>query len=310
MCSLDTMSGVVKVEVKKESDATKEDAKRDMVSLRPRYSLRKRVRVSPVKAKLKAEPTCLSRQRVKTEFSTTSIIKNESIVLDYTALFENYKGPTEETIRYVYDQLTALHGQPEKPISSLSVLDSLIRTILSQNTTDITSARAFRNLKSIYPKYEDLEKAPEHEVAQAIRCCGLANARAKRIKSILRIILEERGQISLEHLRESSNEEVKKELLRFSGVGPKTVACVLMFCMHREEFPVDTHVWRISKKLRWIPESASREQAYLYLNSRVPGDIKFGLHVLLVEHGKTCARCAKNGKPRKPTLGPCPLAFR
>lgn len=49
--------------------------------------------------------------------------------------------------------------------------------------------------------------------------------------------------------RELDDEAIKAELTRFKGVGKKTVACVLMFCLRRKEFPVDTHVWRISKSL-------------------------------------------------------------
>ena len=64
---------------------------------------------------------------------------------------------------------------------------------------------------------------------------------------------------------------------RFKGVGPKTVACVMMFCLHREEFPVDTHVWRISKSLGWVPLKASREDTYRHLNIRVPADIRQAL---------------------------------
>jgi endonuclease III len=61
---------------------------------------------------------------------------------------------------------------------------------------------------------------------------------------------------------------------RFKGVGKKTIACVLMFCLARKEFPVDTHVWRISKSLGWVPAKASREDAYEHLNIRVPADVR------------------------------------
>ena len=62
--------------------------------------------------------------------------------------------------------------------------------------------------------------------------------------------------------------------VRFKGVGSKTVACVLMFCLGSHEFPVDTHVWRIAKSLGWVPGAASREDTYEHLNRRVPDDIK------------------------------------
>ena len=51
------------------------------------------------------------------------------------------------------------------------------------------------------------------------------------------------------YVRGLDDAAAKKELLRFKGVGPKTVACVLMFCLGRAEFPVDTHVWRITRDL-------------------------------------------------------------
>ena len=68
-----------------------------------------------------------------------------------------------------------------------------------------------------------------------------------------------------------------------------------MFAMERPEFPVDTHVWHITKKLGWVPPTCSRESCYEHLNSRVPDSLKFALHVLLVDHGKLCKACSKGG---------------
>lgn len=64
------------------------------------------------------------------------------------------------------------------------------------------------------------------------------------------------------------------------------------------EFPVDTHVLRISKQLGWVKGSTSREAAYEYLNEIVPEECKLDLHCLLVTHGKWCYNCAANGKPQ------------
>lgn len=90
-------------------------------------------------------------------------------------------------------------------------------------------------------------------------------------------------------------------------MGPKTAACVLMFTLGRAEFPVDTHVWRISKQQGWVPAAATRETTYEHMNKRVPDELKYDLHCLLVEHGKRCLNCAKGGKPRFTPLGECPL---
>lgn len=222
--------------------------------------------------------------------------------------YPNYSRPTPGDAYRAQSELISLHGDYEAGESG-TVLDSLVRTILSQNTTDITSARAFQQLKETFPTYEEVESASEGAIAEQIHCCGLADKRAAAIKGILETLRRERNELTLEYVHAMDNEEVKKELTRFKGVGPKTAACVLMFCLKRAEFPVDTHVWRITKSLGWVPQAASREKAYEHLNRRIPDDVKFSLHVLLVEHGKCCKKCAKNGNPRRSVMGPCPLSF-
>ena len=167
-----------------------------------------------------------------------------------------------------------------------TVLDSLVGTILSQNTTDTNSHRAFAILKHRFPTWDAGRTAKPTKVEDAIRCGGLAEIKVSRIQVILNTLVEERGECSMEYLRDMPDDEVKAELSRFKGVGPKTVSCVLMFCLKRADFPVDTHVWKIAKDLGWIPKGAGREEAYEHLNRRVPDDCKFDLHVLLVEHGK------------------------
>jgi endonuclease III len=83
----------------------------------------------------------------------------------------------------------------------------------------------------------------------------------------------------------------------------QTISCVLMFAMERPEFPVDTHVWHITKKLGWVPQTCSRESCYEHLNSRVPDSLKFALHVLLVDHGKVCKACTKSGGAKSSKKG-------
>jgi endonuclease III len=186
-----------------------------------------------------------------------------------------------------------------------SVLDSLIRTILSQNTTDKTSIRAFRALKERFPTYEAVLAGADADIEEAIRVGGLAAIKTKRIKDILQQLLDSHGACCLEHIRAWPTDDIKTFLSQFSGVGPKTVACVLMFALQRFDFPVDTHVCRITKQLGWCPAKATREQAYLHLNSRIPDDLKYSLHVQLVQHGKVCGPCSgKTGAKRK---GECPL---
>ena len=108
------------------------------------------------------------------------------------------------------------------------------------------------------------------------------------------IILDETKREN-QHL--SQDEYIKRYLSAFKGVGPKTVSCVLMFCLQRQEFPVDVHVWKLALALGWVPAKASREQTYEHLNRKVPNDVKYDLHVLMVEHGKVFNNDAKHLRP-------------
>lgn len=192
----------------------------------------------------------------------------------------------------------------------LSVLDGLVSTILSQNTTDVNSQRAFASLKSAFPTWEEVLAAEQRLIEDAIRCGGLAPTKAKCIKNILSILKERNGKLCLEHLRNLSIDEIKSELSCFKGIGPKTVACVLMFHLQQDDFPVDTHILQIAKTLGWVPEGADAKKAYLHLNRRIPDELKFDLNCLLFTHGKMCNGCStKMGKQEKKNSikRPCPL---
>lgn len=185
-------------------------------------------------------------------------------------------------IQAVTEALVAFHGRPRRSVDPLAehcgghgqtaVLDSLVRTILSQNTTDKTSIRAFKSLKQRYASWSEVLDAPDADVEEAIRVGGLAAIKVQRIKALLRTLQDERGACCLEWLREEATERVKAYLSQFKGIGAKTMSCVLMFCLERAEFPVDTHVWHISKALGWCPPTCTRDQAYEHLNALVPGE--------------------------------------
>lgn len=87
-----------------------------------------------------------------------------------------------------------------------------------------------------------------------------------------------------------------EELISYKGVGPKTASCVLLLCLHRASFAVDTHIYRITELLGWRPQKASREETQAHLEVRVPGEDKYGLHMLMITHGRECHECRAGGK--------------
>ena len=228
--------------------------------------------------------------------------------------YAEFKKPLDSDCARVCSALGALHGTPTPGETVMPVLDSLVRTVLSQNTTDKNSRAAFASLKAALPTWRLVyESRGTTRLEESIKCGGLSEIKARNVQAILHYLLTDHrdkcvgGEPSYCWLRQESTDFIKAELLKHKGVGPKTVSCVLMFNLQRAEFPVDTHVLHITKKLGWVPGAATAETAYLHLNSRVPDALKYPLHVLLVEHGKRCRRCAK-GALQLPEEGPCPLA--
>ena len=146
-------------------------------------------------------------------------------------------------------------------------------------------------------------KGGRAKLEDAIRCGGLAVVKSKVILSILEQVHEKYGKYSLDHLHDASTDDAYKEMLSFQGVGPKTASCVLLFCLRRESFAVDTHVWRIAGLLGWRPKTAGREATQAHLDVRIPDEDKYGLHVLMVTHGKRCEECKAGGK----NVGKCAL---
>lgn len=178
------------------------------------------------------------------------------------------------------------HGKP---------LMELVKTILSQNTSDHNRDLAFKRLQDRFPTWETLRDGDENEIVEAIRPGGLAQIKAPRIQSILRAITIERGDLNLDFLSSMELEEAMSWLEKFKGVGPKTAACVMLFALGKPALPVDTHVHRVSGRLGLLPSGASSHQAHRLLQAAVPSKIVYEFHVLLIEHGrKTC----KASRPR------------
>mgnify|MGYP005989885371 CR=1 FL=1 len=225
--------------------------------------------------------------------------------------FPNFAHPTPQECSAVHKTLAHLHGERQRPSkvvaptnlagcgNSPSVLDALVRTILSQNTSDKNSSRAKQSMDQAYggsDKWEDIVKGGQPFLEKTIKSGGLSVVKSKVIINILHTVKEKHGEYSLDHLFQATDEDAMKELVSFPGVGPKTASCVLLFCLQRPSFAVDTHVYRLTGQLGWRPKKANREQAQLHLDSMVPNDLKYPLHVLLIAHGKRCAACKAGSK--------------
>lgn len=178
---------------------------------------------------------------------------------------------------------------------------TLIVTVISQNTADKNTARAFKNLSSRFPiTPQALAKANVGEIEEAIRVAGLYRNKSRIIKEISRIILEEFGG-SLDFIYSMPLEEARETLLHLPGVGPKTADVVLLFCAEAPTVPIDTHVNCVSKRLGIASSNADYEGVRKALQSLYPPRDYLPVHVLLISLGRRYC------KAQKPLCKPCPV---
>ncbi|WP_144902746.1 endonuclease III domain-containing protein [Halobellus captivus] len=230
--------------------------------------------------------------------------------------------PGEAGIRAeaVVDELGELYWQ--KTYGGKDAFESLVRTILSQNTSDVASQPAHDALMERYASdgsesgssgddgdlVAALADAEQSELAETISSAGLYNQKSAMIIGAAERIREEYGgrQGFDAFVREGEPEAVRDTLLDIHGVGPKTADCVLLFAGGRDGvFPVDTHVHRIVRRMGLAPADADHETVRERLEADVPGQkCGFG-HTAMIQFGREYCTA------RKPACldGPeaCPL---
>jgi len=170
------------------------------------------------------------------------------------------------------------HGHP---------IAELVRTVLSQNTSDGNRDRAYGRLRERFPTWEGVRDAPVEEVIEALRPGGLANTKAPRIQAILR---ELDDHPDLDWLEDAPRDEAIGFLVALPGVGRKTAACVMIFTFDRPEIPVDTHVYRVGTRLGLFRQGASFEEAHDEILRMVDPEDAYEFHINLIRHGRAICR--------------------
>jgi endonuclease-3 len=200
----------------------------------------------------------------------------------------------------VHNRLLEFYGYPHWR-TPLPPLDELVATILSQNTNDVNSGRAFAALRQRFPAWEQVRDADPQSVVETIRLAGLANQKGPRIQAVLRDITAEVGGLDLDFLQDLPTEAAFAWLLRFKGVGPKTASIVLLFSLDKPAFPVDTHIQRVSGRIGLRPPNMNADQAHPHLAQLFPPDTYYPAHLNLIRLGREICQA------RKPVCPACPV---
>ncbi|RIK45024.1 MAG: Fe-S cluster assembly protein HesB [Chloroflexi bacterium] len=201
----------------------------------------------------------------------------------------------------IYTALAGRYGEPRWQAGEDPV-DALIGTILSANTNDVNSGRAFDQLKAAFGNdWEAVRTAPLEAIKVAIRPAGMYNQKAPHIVATLNKLHQDRGEYSLDFLAQMPVAAALAYLMSFPGVGHKTASIVLLFCFNQAAFPVDTHIQRISQRLGISSRRAGAEQIKRIWESLLPAQSYYPLHLNLIRLGREICRA------QTPRCEQCPL---
>jgi endonuclease III len=207
-----------------------------------------------------------------------------------------WQRPRRSRVHRIRDRLREMYGRPVN-LPHRRPIDELVRTILSQATSDLNRDRAFARLTGTFRDWESVRDAPVEQVEEAIRPGGLSRQKAPRIQEALAAIGEE---MDLDWLEEADRDRAMAFLTELPGVGRKTAACVQVFTWDRPEIPVDVHVYRVGGRLGLFRSNATFEEAHDELLALVDPADAYEFHMNLIRHGRELCR------PR-PVCGECGL---
>jgi len=206
----------------------------------------------------------------------------------------------KNSIEKINKLLIDFFGVPEKNKKIPSPLDMLIATILSQNTNDNNSHKAFNNLKTKFKDWDEVEKLTAKKIESYIKVAGLGKQKSAAIKNVLSTLRKKNGKISLDYLKKDKDDEILEELTQYPGVGIKTASCVLQFSLRRNVCPVDTHVHRTLNRIGLV-KTSTPDKTFIAIKDYMPEDTAHSFHTNLIRLGREIC------KSQNPVCIICPL---
>ena len=173
-----------------------------------------------------------------------------------------------------------------------TVFKSLVSVMLSAQSRDANTAKATAKLFAVAHTPEEILALPEERLQVLIKDAGLYRAKARNIRRMCQVLLEERGGVV---------PRTREEMMALPGVGRKSADIMLRFVFGQVAIAVDTHVFRVSRRLG-LAHGKVEAQVARELETRVPERWRWGAHIWLLMHGREVCRS------RRPSCEACFLA--
>lgn len=186
--------------------------------------------------------------------------------------------------------------------------NELLFILLSSRTPPERYKEVYQALRLRYPLADDLANAAWPEVARVISRAGLQNRKAKAIVTIAKRLTSEFGRVTLSPLKQKTDVQVEQFLTSLPEISLKSARCIMMYSLHRQVFPVDTHGFRISNRLGWVKNNTefSWKQANA-LQEGVPPPLRYNLHVGMVLLGRNYCTAHNQRCNKCPIMNYCPM---
>ena len=168
----------------------------------------------------------------------------------------------------------------------------LVSTILSSRTKDQVTSKASESLFKVARTPREILSLDEQKIKKLIYPVGFYHTKAKRLREVSRILIEEYNGTVPDEI---------EELLKLPGVGRKTANLVLVEGYKKDAICVDTHVHRISNRIGYV-KTMSPGKTELALRNRLPKKHWIKYNEILVAFGQAICR------PVSPFCSRCPVS--
>lgn len=185
-------------------------------------------------------------------------------------------------------------------------LEELLFILCSVKTSEKSYRRVYADFRREFPSFDRLAEAPAEKLAGPLVPGGLYRQKSVALRKTMDAIIERFGRLTLAPLHRFPDEQCERFLTSLPGVGLKVARCVMMYSLGREVFPVDTHCWRVSRRLGWVrpttPDGHCSDRDMDRLQEKIPPDLRFSLHVNFLSLGRDVCTA------RNPACNSCPVS--
>lgn len=208
---------------------------------------------------------------------------------------------THRRLMEMYDILLDFFG-PQYWWPGDGPLEMMTGAILTQNTSWSNVEKAIDNLKNRnLLSIETLFELTEEELARFIKPAGYFNVKAKRLKNLVRFLIE-KYEGNLDKFIKEDIYQLREGLLSVNGVGPETADSIMLYAAEKPVFVVDAYTHRILSRHNVADEQAAYDELQELFMDNLPAETGLfnEFHALIVITGKEYCR-------RNPKCDICPL---